>query len=403
MAARMAVTRPDPLTGSWTFWADTIVGFTPLGPVACAQFTGQRLLSGFGTGSAVIVSASTALPPERLMRLYSWRLWAFYNGTPVWGGIPTGIADTGAQTVTLTLTELPGYLAKRVIDTAGGLSFSQAEQTAVAAQLAAPLADIGVSVVSEAGAGYARDAAFEYLGSTDRAQLLTTFTQQLDGPEFRAEYSVDPGGRPHCTLRIAYPRVGADTGLGLSMPGNATDYTGTWDTDRMRTRTFVTGAVAANAAAGATAPVVVVDQPQADLPRMDAVDDYQDMSVVSVLTSRANTAAAQYAGPVPSITGAVPVALPALGSYAPGDDVTLMIYDELMPGGLVTTGRLIEMDIDAAAGTVALTTTTVLPPPRARDTLAARLWQGTVSTARMTHRNLAAVAARDTGTPGGAS
>jgi hypothetical protein len=122
-----------------------------------------------------------------------------------------------------------------------------------------------------------------------------------------------------------------------------------------------------------------------------------------VLTSRANTAAAQYAGPVPSITGSVPAALPALGSYAPGDDVTLMLYDELLPGGLVTTGRLTEMDIDAAAGTVALTTTTVLPPPRPRDTLAARLWQGTVSMARMTHRNLAAVAAHDTGTPGGAS
>lgn len=392
----MAVARPEPLPGAWTFWADTIIGFVPLGPVTCTAFTGQRILSGFGTGSVTVPSAQTALPPDRLLRLYSWRLWALYNGQPVWGGIPTGIADQAAGTVSLTLTELPGYLSKRVFDVIGGKVYAQVEQTSIAADLAAPLADIGVTVVTDPGPGLLRDGQYEFLGGTDRAQLLTTFGQQLSAPEFRAEYYLDGGGRPQCRLRIVYPRVGSDTGLGLIVPGTATDYSGTWDTDRLRTRSYATGT-----ATSGTAPVVIVDQPQADLPRLDGVDDFQDISLTSILTNRATTAAAQYAAPVCSITGSVPASLPALGSYGPGDDVSVMVTDPLLPGGLVTTARLTEMDIDAAAGTVALTVATVLPPPRPRDTLAQRLYQGNLQMARMTHRNLAPVSAQQTDTPGG--
>jgi hypothetical protein len=396
----VALTAPAPLPGAWTFWADTIVGAVPLGPVTCTAFTAQRVLSGFGTGSVTVPSGSAALPPDRLLRLWSWRLWAFYNGLPVWGGVPTGIADDASGTVSLTLTELPGYLSKRVIDTAGGLSYTQAEQTVIAAALAAPLADIGVQVVVQQGPGYLRDAQFDYLGTTDRAQLLSTFAQQLSAPEFRAEYSLNAAGRPLCTLRIAYPRVGADTGLGLTVPGNAAAYSGTWDSDRLRTRTFATGALPANAPAGATAPVVVLDVPQPDLPRLDAVDDWQDVTVTSVLSGRASTAAAQYAAPVESLTGSVPVSLPPLSSYAPGDDVSISVTDPLLPGGMVSTARLTQVDIDAAAGTAALTCSTVLPPPRPRDTLIARLWDTRVQLAALSHRNLAPLGAQ-ADAPGG--
>jgi hypothetical protein len=396
----MALTTPAPLPGEWTFWCDTIVGGVPLGPVNATAFTAQCLLSGFGTGSVTLPSGSPALPPATLLALWSWRLWAFYAGLPVWCGVPSGIVDAAAGVVTLTLTELTGYLAKRVIDTVGGVSYAQAEQCQIMADLAAPLADVGVQVITQPGPGYLRDAAFDYLGSTARDQLLVTFAQQLSAPEFRTEY-VMSGGRPACVLRIAYPRVGSDTGLGLTVPGNATAYQGTWDSDRMRTRTFATGVAPATAASGTPAPVVIVDQPQAGLPRLDAVDDYQDVSLVSMLTSRANTGAAQYASPAVALTGTIPAGRPPVGTYLPGDDVTVNVADPLLPGGLVTTGRVTEIDFDAAAGTAALTAATMSPAPRPRDTLAARLWDGSVVMARLSHNNLAPVAAQFTDTPGG--
>jgi hypothetical protein len=403
----MAVAAPAPLPvpvalpGAWRFWAETIVGGQPLGPVTCSAFTASVPLSAFGSGSVTLPSGQTSLPPDRLLRLWSWRLWAYYNGKPVWCGVPNGVADQAAGTVSLTMSEICGYLSKRVLDVPGGVTYTQAEQTAIAADLAKPLTDVGVSVVVDPGAGYLRDQFFDYLSSTDRAQLLTTFAQQLSAPEFRAEYYTDAGGRPQCRLRIAYPRVGAATGLGLTVPGNAVDYDATWDSDRLRTRTFATGALPDGAASGATAPVVVVDQPQADLPRLDAIDDYQDVSMISMLTARANTAAAQYNAPAVSITGTVPASLPALGTYAPGDDVSVHVFDPLLPGGLVTTARLTQMDIDAGAGTVALTVAVSHPAPKPRDTLISRLWQGQVVMARMTHKNMAPVAPQMTDKPGG--
>ncbi len=106
--------------------------------------------------------------------------------------------------------------------------------------------------------------------------------------------------------------------------------------------------------------------------------------------------------PVVSLTGTVPAKLPALGTYGPGDDVTVNVSDPLLPGGLLTTARLTEMDIDAAAETVALTVAASMPAPRPRQTLAARLGAGNLQMARMTHRNLAApTSAGSDAAPGG--
>jgi hypothetical protein len=397
----VAVTAPVPLPGAWTFWADTIVGFTPLGPVTCTAFTSQSILSGFGTGSVTLPAESPALPSDRMLNLYSWRLWALYNGLPVWAGIPTGITDTAESSVTLTLTELPGYLAKRVIDTVGGLHYAQAEQTKIASDLAAPLADIGVQLAVDPGLGYLRDQSFDYLGSTARDQLLAQLSELVDGPEFRAEYYLDGAGMPQCRFRIAYPRVGSDTGLGLTVPGNATAYSTTYDTDKMRTRTYAAGALPAGTTSG-TAPVVIVDLPQPDLPLMQVVDDWQETTLVSQLTDQARSYAQVYANPAMAITGTVPASFPAVGTYGPGDDVTLLIADPVIPGGQEIIGRLTEMDIDAAAGTVALTASTVYPPPKPRDTLAMRLNRDRVQLAKISHNNLAPVAAVATsGPPGG--
>lgn len=388
----MALAIPTPLPASWSFYADTIIGAVPLGPVTCSAFTASSLLSGFGTGTVTLPVGTVALPPATLLRLWSWRLWAQYDGRVVWCGVPTGIADEAAATVTLTLTELPGYLNKRVFDVAAGKTYTQVEQTAIAADLAAPVTDAGVALATDPGPGFKRDRTYAYLESTSRAELLTNLSQVISGPEFRAEYAYDSSGHPRCTLRIAYPRVGADTGLGLSVPGVTIGYAGKWDSDRLRTRTFAAGDLPEDAPEDAQRPVVVVDAPQSDLPRLDAVDDWPGVILTSTLTERANTASVQYAAPVADVSGSITVTTPPLGSYGVGDDVHVRIGDPLMPGTLDTTGRLTQMDIDAAAGTVALSLVLVLPPPKPRDTLTARLRASDIAARTAFHTNLAPVA-----------
>ena len=94
------------LPGQWQFWADQIVGATALGVVDVSSFKATSKLSDFGTGE-VVVDLPCGLDESRLRRLWSWRIWAFYNGVPVWCGVPTGIVDTGSAQATVTLTELP--------------------------------------------------------------------------------------------------------------------------------------------------------------------------------------------------------------------------------------------------------------------------------------------------------
>jgi hypothetical protein len=374
----MAVARPEdiiPLPGSWSFWADTVVGAVPLGPVTATAFTASRVLSDFGKGSITVPAMMLSVPNDRLLNLWSWRLWAYFNGALIWAGVPTGIADTAGTTVTLTLLELTGYLTRRQYDVAGGHTYTQVEQTLIAADIARPLLDIGVGISVSAGPGFLRDRQYAYLEASSRGELLTNLSQVISGPEFRTEYSVTPGtGAPHAAVRIAYPRVGSATGLGLVVPGTGTDYSGQWDSDMLRTRTFAVGSLPDDEAdPNAQQPVAVVDRPQADLPRLDAVDQWPDTILQSTLLERANTAAVQYPSAVADLTGSVTVAMPPLGSYGPGDDVAVQITDPLLPGGLFTSGRLTEMDIDAAAGTVALTCSLTLPPAKPRDTLTARL------------------------------
>jgi hypothetical protein len=389
----MALTVPQPLPAPWTFWAETIINPAPLGPVQVSAFTASRMLSNFGNGSATLPAGSVALPPDRLLSMWSWRLWAHYGGQPVWCGVPTGIADQAAETVSLTFIELGGYLTKRQFDVVGGQVYTQVEQCQIAADLAAPVMDVGISLAVNAASPFLRDRTYGYLEGQSRADLLTNLSQVISGPEFRTEYYVDPAsGRPYCRLAIAYPRVGTDTGLGITVPGWGTAYAGKWDTDRLRTRTFAVGDVAQDAPEDTQKPVAIVDRPQAELPRLDAVDDWPSVILVSTLNERANTAAAQYASAVADLGGSVTVMSPPLGTYAPGDDVAIRLTDPLLPGGLATTGRLTQMDIDAAAGTVALTAALTLPPPKPRDTLTARLAAGSAAATAAWHKNLAPLA-----------
>lgn len=375
-----------PLPGEWTFWADMIADIggrppgvggppypgAPLGNVDVSAFACTSRLSAFGHGQATVV-LPCGIDSERLRRLWSWRLWAFYDGIPVWCGVPSGITDeNGAAWANITLTELPGYLQKRQWEV-GGLNFQQREQVAIAYQLAGPVEDVGVWIEQDPGPGYLRDRKYEYLESTSRAQLLINLANVLDGPEFRSEYRL-VGGRPECVLKIAYPRVGSGgAGLGVTVPGGAVGYRATWDSDQLRTRTYAVGDLPEDADADTPRPVAVVDRPQPDLPRLDAVDDWPGTILESTLAERARTMATTHAGPTLALTASPPESFPPITGYAVGDDVTVRAVTPLLPGGIEVTGRLIEIDINAQAGTATWTVATPSPPPAPRESLTRRL------------------------------
>jgi hypothetical protein len=360
--------------GHWTFWADAIVPpNAELGQLDVAQFTCTKHLSDFGKGQ-VTLNMPCGLDPHRVLQLWSWRLWAFYQGQPYFCGVPSGITDDGTAQAVLTLTELPGYLAYRQQDNSPTWVFSQVEQTQIAAQIAAPLADVGCAVATDPGPGFKRDRTYDYLQSGDRSQLLLNLAQVISGPQFRAEYGMSASSLPTCTLKIAYPRVGSGgSGLGVNMPGQAIDYRGQWDSDHLRTRTYAVGDVDPAAAANTPHPVSVVDAPQANMPRLDAADDYPGVILASTLKEYANASSQVQAQPALAITAKPSVASPSILGYGPGDDVVLNITTPLLSAGLAVTGYLKQIDIDAGAGTAAWTVVTTTPPPVRRDTLAYRL------------------------------
>ena len=381
----------SPQLGAWSFWADTIVGAVPLGPVNPTAFTCNMPLSDFGSGSVTLpATMGGGITPDRALRLWSWRLWASYNGQLVWCGAPTGIKDTGEVGVSLTLTELPGYLGKRLLDVAAGVTYTQIEQTVIARAIAAPVSDVGVSIVTVPGPGFLRDRTYAYMEGPYRSDLMTNLAQVISGPEFRAEYA-QVSGHPSCTLRIAYPRVGSGaSGLGVQVPGLGVGYEATWDADLLRTRTFAVGDVADTAPAGTQKPVIIVDQPQSDLPRLDCSDDWPQVVLVSSVREHANAYASMYGAPTLNLTATATDSSPPLGSYAVGDDVTVSVASPLLSAGYNVTGRLTNIAADAAAATVTWTVAVTLPPPKTRRPLSSRLDAQDAKAKLMFQDNLAA-------------
>lgn len=362
-----------PLPGRWTFWADQIVSpFAPLGPVDVAAFQCSTKLSGFGTGQVTLV-LPCGLDPAIVTKLWGWRLWAMFDGVPYFCGIPSGLTETGQAAVVLTLTELPGYLVKRAWDVFPSKTYTQVEQVSIAADIAAPAADVGVVVVAQnPGGAFLRDRQYDYLVN-NRADLLGQLSQVAGGPEFRAEYSM-AAGSPVCTLRIAFARVGsAAAQLAARIPGNLLTYQAQWDSDLLRTHTFAVGDLPYNAAAGAARPVKVVDNAQAGLPRLDYVDDFPGVVLASTLAERASANSTSYQTAVLTLTATVPTDFPEVTSYGPGDDVTITATTPLYPDGLVIPAWLTQVDVDAAASTAAWTMQTTRPPTRHRETVTQRI------------------------------
>lgn len=368
------------LPAEWTFWAETTTGDEPLGPVQATRFLATRRLSDFPRGEITIAADSAAIANELLLQFWHWKVWAFYGGVPYWCGVPDGFRDEGEAAVTFTLGEIHGYLKRRQWDVYPGRRYDQVEQTRIAADIAEPVADVGVQVVTDPGEGFRRDREYVFLESDHRGQLLTNLAEVISGPQFRTEYMM-VNDRPACRLRIGYP-VGtqhAQTGLGMTVAGgtftagNGTEFTAAWDADALRTRTYAVGEVPEGAPDGTPQPVFIVDRPQPGLPRLDAVDDWPGVIEESALRERAATCAELYAGPVLELHGSVPVADPDLASYNVGDTVTLRITTPAMPGGIESDGTLTETYVNAMEGRVDWTVTTAVPPPRPRPTLSGRL------------------------------
>lgn len=372
----MAVT--SPAAGHvpvWTFWADLYTGpgqFTPIGPLQCSAFTYTSTLSDFGSGSATLLAGTASLTDTDLLRLWGWRLFAFHDDLPVWCGMPTGITDAGDPMAPVTLTEITGYLGKRAQDQ-NNLTFGQAEQVQIAAALAAPLSQVGVQVSASTTTQILRDRTYQLYEDT-MGDLLTNLTQVINGPQFRTELT-RPGAytSPGVTMRIAYPRVGTDTGLGITVPGSTLSYSLSWDADQLRTRTIALGDVADDADVNAARPVSIVSRPQDTLPQLDMVDDWSGTVLTTTLAEQAETSATQYAEPVLSLQATASCADPPLGTYNVGDTVTVNVTDPLLPGGLSVTGQLTGLQVDATAATAQWTVAVSLPAPQPRQTLIQQL------------------------------
>ena len=370
-------TPPAAAAGSWTFWADSSVPpFTPFGQVTVTGFTATSALSDYGTGQAIIPVDNNALTRSDLLRFYSWRLWAFYQGVPIWAGLGTGLLDDGGSAVQVSLTELPGYLLKKVFATTATYVPSQ-DQTVAAGDLAQRLDNIGVARILDPGPGHGRNLAYGYLDGQSRGELLTQLSQMASGPQFRAEYGVAVvTGKPTCTLRIAYPRVGRAgnaSGLALVVPGGASSYQATWDTASMRNRTFAVGDLPDGAATGTKRPVMTNIITQPGIPLLDAADDWPGISGTAQLTDLAATRAQLYAGPTLTLAAVMPISDPPLGSYAVGDDVAVALADPLLPLGYVASSQLAKMDVDAPAGTVTWTLAITAPGQKPGRSLLGRL------------------------------
>jgi hypothetical protein len=363
-----------PATGRWTFWADLMVDRQPLGYVDISSFYAVARLSNWGHGNAT-VTLPCGIAPERLLRLWSWRLWAMYDGEPYWCGVPTGLADeSGRTTAQFTLTELPGYLTKRVFDVPPpSVPWNNVEQCEIARRLAEPLADVGVPIITQPDVEVRRDRTYEYLESDHRAQLLSNLAGVLEGPEFRSEYGWTDEGLPECRWRVGYPRIGTDTGLGVTVPGAALAYRAAWDADQLRTYTFAVGDLPENAPPEAVKPVATLNRPQDDLPRLDAVDDWPGTVILGTLQERARTAATQQAAPALQLSATPPSHIPAITGYQVGDTVTVRATTPLLPGGLEVSGRLSMIEVNAQENTAVWTVVTSSPPPVPRASLSGEL------------------------------
>jgi hypothetical protein len=392
---------PPVLPGEWTFYADRLEtspasgglgppsGVLQLGPVQLARFHYHRDLSAFGAGEAEILVGTSSLTRTDLLRLWGWRLWCYYEGTPVFCGWPTGLTDAGGASVTVTLTEVTGFLTKRQFATTA--RHSQTEQVDIARQLAQPLQEVGVEVVTDAGPGFLRDRSYTYLENS-RAELLTNLSNVISGPQFRTDYYMGTDGLPHARLTIAYPRVGSDIpDLGVTVPGGVIDYSAKWDSDLMRTMTFAVGDTPEDAPEDTPKPVYQLHRPQPStgIPiRLDEADDWPGTILMATLADRANSYADMYAAPSLVLDATVPLDKPSVATYGPGDGVTIHIADPLLEGGLDVHGQLTQAQINAAEGTAIWTVSTELPPPRPRETLVQTLHRLDWTTTGLFRRNL---------------
>lgn len=390
-------TRPHvPLPGRWTFWAETMVPpYQRLGMVDVSSFYCVKRLNAWGYGN-VTVNLPCGLDTDTMLTLWSWRLWSFYDGLPVFCGVPTGLQDqNGSAHVQFTLLELPGYLTRRQWDRYPFGEFTNWEQTDIARVLAEPVEDVGVVIQTEAINEVRRDRKYEYLEGGSRGQLLVNLAGVLNGPEFRTEYRMTPQGRPVCTLRIVCPRVGDDgAGLGVSVPGAVLSYRATFDSDQLRTHTFAVGDLPADTPVGnplqppAPRPVATAVMANPRLPRLDAVDDWPGTILIQTLRERALTQAVINSVPAQQITGSPPESYPVITSYGVGDTVTVHAVTPLIPDGIEFQARLNELEINAGEGTATWSLALLNPPQVTRETVAGAFRRLDKTTSAMFHRNL---------------
>jgi hypothetical protein len=307
--------------------------------------------AGVGTGHIPIARGDTAIGARIAAVRASGAnaMYVYRNGVPWWGGLLWSKALTsdekGNPAVALGAATFESYPDRVQLQTdlpaMPGVDQLTIARSFIDHMQADPYADLNITYDASVVSTVTRDRV-PYVAASRPSYLkmLTDLATLDNGFEFTIQVLTDPttGARTR-RLRLGYPTLSTGFTHRLSRPGAILSYS--WPEDGTRAATSlvaqgsgVNSAVHTNGAALA-----------AGYPRLDATTSYGSITDISVLETHA-TADLGLAAPPVSVP-AVRVRLDAtdLTPQSLGDSVRISIKDELFPGGITATYRLVGMTI----------------------------------------------------------
>lgn len=304
--------------------------------------TGHLLLSGLNAAGANVLTATT---PAR-NALYIDR-----DGVLVWGGIVWNRAyNSDTQQLTITAREFESYFERRRITTTQ--VFSNQDQFTVVNTLvnnmqAVTGGDIGIVVPSVTSGTLVTKVFYQYEYKSVMS-AIQDLSRATTGFDFTIQVAYDANGNPTKTLSLNAPRSGYvysstdPNAFVLQFPaGNVISYEYPEEGASTANTLYAIGMGYSDGKflATATDPNAVLSQ---GWPVLEDTVSYSDVYNQSLLNTLAAGKLAAVATPPVVVKVTVPPYVdPVFGSYKVGDDMRLLIRDDLFPSGLDTVYRLV--------------------------------------------------------------
>jgi hypothetical protein len=307
---------------------------------AAGAFTGQIPIA---EGDNVTGARIAAIRASGASAVYLYR-----NGVPWWGGVLWGKTLTcdpdGKPSVAISAATFESYLDR--VQLATDLpALTGVDQLAIARSFidhmqADPYADLNIAY-DVAASGVTRDrTAYLAASRPSYLKMLSDLAGLDSGFEFTIAVLTDPTtGARRRMLRLGYPMLSNGVTHRISKPGAILSYSWPEDGTRAATSLMATGSSARSTVHTNTAALA------AGYPRLDATPSYGSIVDPAVLETHA-TADLALAAP-PFVVPAVRVRLDAtdLTAQSLGDSVRISIKDQLFPGGITATYRIVGMTL----------------------------------------------------------